>query len=309
MKDPVLLVIVGPTGSGKSALGLHLCARYHGEIVNCDSMQIYRGMDIGTGKPTQAQRSGINHHLLDVVDPRSVFSAGEYAQQVRALLPSLRERGALPVVVGGTGLYLRSLLEGLFDGPPRDEKFRTRLHALIARGGLRHLHSWLARVDPESAVRIMPRDIPRIVRALEVYVLTGITLSRHFRSDRKPLQGWNIIKLGLNPPREELYQRINDRVQEMLASGWINEVRALLESGVNPRAQAFAALGYRRVVEHLQGRLELAAMVSCIQADTRHYAKRQWTWFRKDRDIHWLDGFGTFPEVQQTAAEWLANEL
>jgi tRNA dimethylallyltransferase len=197
----------------------------------------------------------------------------------------------------------------LFDGPPRDEKFRTRLCALIARGGLRHLHSWLARVDPESAVRIMPRDIPRIVRALEVYVLTGITLSRHFRSDRKPLQGWNIIKLGLNPPREELYQRINDRVQEMLASGWINEVRALLESGVNPHAQAFAALGYRRVVEHLQGRLELAAMVSCIQADTRHYAKRQWTWFRKDRDIHWLDGFGAFPEVQQTAAEWLANEL
>jgi tRNA dimethylallyltransferase len=309
MKEPALLVIVGPTGAGKSVLGLHLCRQYGGEIVNCDSMQIYQGMDIGTGKPEPAERSDIAHHMMDVVAPGCAFSAGDYARLTRKILANMRQSGRLPVVVGGTGLYLRALLEGLFEGPPRNDDLRMRLRAIIAQGGLDRLHRWLLRVDPEAGARIMPRDAPRIVRALEVYTLTGTSLSAHFVSGSNALTGFSILKLGLNPPREELYQTANQRVIQMLAKGWIDEVRALLAEGIAPDSQAFAALGYRQVVEHIHGRLGFEELAKSIQANTRHYAKRQWTWFRKDPAIHWLDGFGSDPDIQLAAAEWLSNTL
>ena len=301
----VLVVVVGPTGSGKSALSLHLAERFHGEVVNCDSMQLYRGLDIGTGKVLSAHRGTIPHHMLDVAGPAEFFSAGEYARIVRARLPEISARGYLPILVGGTGLYLRALLHGLFEGPPRNEGIRRRLVGLADAGRLSRLHHWLSRVDHESGLRIMPRDRLRIIRALEVYLLTGIPLSEHFRTSHQPLEGFRPLWIGLNPPREELYARINQRVLDMLATGWIEEVRGLISIGVPPNCQAFAALGYRQIVEHLGGKISAEDLVERIQTATRRYAKRQWTWFRAEPGVKWLEGFGDAPLIQEQAEIWI----
>lgn len=310
MNPPLLVAIVGPTGSGKSDLGLFLAREFQGEIVNCDSMQLYRGLDVGTAKLPFDKRQGIPHHLIDVAEPAVFFSAGEFTRLARAVVIEIRRRGRLAVVVGGTGLYLRALLEGLFEGPSRSEALRARLNRLIARGRLGRLHQWLGRIDPESAARIAGRDAPRIVRALEVYLLTGRPLSSHFRdASNTGLEGFRMLKLGLNPPRAELYERTDARVLDMMDHGFIEEVRGLLRSGLSADCHAFSALGYRRVAAYVRGEGDLRQLIAAVQTDTRHYAKRQWTWFRRDPEVRWLDGFGGDPGVQTTASAWVRNAL
>ncbi len=309
MTDSPLIALVGPTASGKSALSLHLAARFGGEVVNFDSMQVYRGVEIGTGKLPAAERAGIRHHMLEAADPREFFSAGEFARRVQLLLPEISARQSLPILAGGTGLYLRALLEGLFEGPPREESIRSRLHRLAAAGRLPRLYRWLSRVDPESGSRIMPRDRLRIIRALEVHLLTGIPLSEHFRLSRRPLAGYQAFLIGLNPAREELYQRINRRVGRMIEDGWVEEVHSLLAAGVPRDSQAFAALGYRRIIEFLDGSISMEETVEQIQMATRRYAKRQWTWFRGESGVHWLNGFGDSAEVQQQAEAMVREHL
>jgi tRNA dimethylallyltransferase len=283
--------------------------RFQVEVINFDAMQVYRGVEVGTGKLSVAERGNVVHHMLEAADADQFFSAGEYVRLVRALLPEISARGRLPIMVGGTGLYLRALLEGLFEGPPRNEKIRKRLNRIADAGRLARLHRWLARIDSRSGVRIMPKDRLRIIRALEVYLLTRIPLSEHFRKARQPLPGYRPIRIGLNPPREELYARINRRVVQMIAAGWVAEVRGLIAAGVSPTSQAFAALGYRRIVNYLEGTVSMEELVEQIRMATRRYAKRQWTWFRAEAGVHWLDGFGDRAEIQQAAEQVIRENL
>lgn len=309
MKLPLLVAVVGPTGSGKSVLGLELAVRFRGEIINCDSMQVYRGLNIGTGKLSREERRGIPHHLIDIIEPSGYFTAGEFARRARVVIEELRHRKRMPIIVGGTGLYLRALLIGFFEGPARSERLRERFAAIIERGHLSRLHRWLSRVDPEAGSRIGPKDAHRIVRALEVYLLSGKPMSVHFEEQGTALEGFRILKLGLNPPRDELYRRINARVQQMWEKGWMMEVQDLLEQGFSAECPAFSALGYRRIVAALGEMGGREEILSRIQVDTRHYAKRQWTWFRRDDEIGWLAGFGDDVRIQCQAVEWVRNTL
>jgi tRNA dimethylallyltransferase len=293
-----LLVVAGPTGSGKSALAVELARTFAGEVVNCDSVQIYRYLDIGTAKLTKQEQQGVRHHLIDVVDPDELFTAGEFLGLGRAVLNEIRARRHVPVVAGGTGLYLRALLDGLFEGPKRSESLRRRLNAVAARKGPDHLHRLLNRVDPASATRIAANDKPKTIRALEVYFLTATPLSRHLLSGRDPLQGFDILKIGLNPPRALLYERIDRRVEEMFASGLLTEVASLLDRGFNEELKPLQSLGYAQVIRYLKRKVTLAEAVLSTQLETRRYAKRQLTWFRRERDLLWFDGFGSQAEVQ-----------
>jgi len=296
-----LVVILGPTASGKSELAIRLARELDGEILACDSTQVYRHFDIGTGKVPAAQRRGIPHHLIDLVEPYEVFTAGEYAARATTVLADVTARGKLPIMTAGTGLYLRALLEGLSDAPARSEELRERLRRKAAAKGALYLHAMLVRLDPAAAKRMAPRDTQKIIRAIEMRMLAGKAVHEIHGAGRKGLQGYAVTKIGLNPPRAALYEHIHARVEGMLASGWLDEVRRLIGEGVPRDAKPLQFIGYAELREHLEGRISLEAAVASIQQATRRYAKRQLTWFRKEPGVHWLSGFGDDPAIASEA--------
>jgi tRNA dimethylallyltransferase len=306
---PPLVVIVGPTASGKSALGLCLAEMLGGEIVACDSTQVYRGFDIGTAKPTASERARVAHHMLDLLAPQEVFTAGEYRNRAVVVLDDIRGRRRLPIITAGTGLYLRALLEGLADAPLRSEELRRRLRARASASLPGYLHRLLARLDAAAAARISPRDTPKLVRAIEVSMLAGRPISEVHRQGRRRLEGFRLIKVGLHPQRTALYERIDRRTHEMLEQGWLEEVRKLLAAGVSPQAKPFSFLGYEELREHVYGRISLAEATAAIQQATRRYAKRQLTWFRREAGVRWFEGFGGDPAIVTAVVRYLRAEL
>ena len=304
-----LIAIVGPTASGKSTLGAWLARKFGGEVLACDSTQVYRGFDIGTAKPTGEERDGVPHHMLDLVDPGFAFTAGEYRLRAIEVLEDLRRRSQLPILTVGTGLYLRALLEGLADAPARSEELRARLEAGADKHSLHYLHRVLRRLDPEAALRIGSRDRPKMIRAIEVCLLTGRPLSEVHRAGRARLEGYAPIKIGLQPPRAALYERIEQRVHTMLDRGWLDEVSRLVRSGVPLDAKPFDFIGYNELRAHLEGTVTLAAATKAISQSTRRYAKRQLTWFRKEPLVHWLPGFGDDPAIATAAEHFVAGHL
>ena len=307
--DPPLLAIVGPTASGKSALGVFLTREFGGEIVACDSTQLYRGFDIGTAKPTWAELASVPHHLLDVLDPAEDSTAGGYRERALLVLDGLRARSRLPVFTVGTGLYLRALLEGLADLPLRSEELRERLRATASEHGAGHLHAMLARLDAHAARQISSADEQKLIRAIEICLLAKKPLTEIHRAGRAPLTGWRILKIGLQPEREALYQRIHDRTDTMLQAGWLEEVSLLNSGGLPENAKPFNFIGYRELRSHLRGELSLDAARSAIQRGTRQYAKRQLTWFRREKDVRWFAGFGDNGGIQSAARDWLSSQL
>jgi tRNA dimethylallyltransferase len=305
---PPLVAIVGPTASGKSALGVTLAEWLNGEVVACDSTQLYRGFDIGTAKPGLSERRGVLHHLLDVLGPEEAATAGGYRQLALAVLDGLRHRKRLPVFTAGTGLYLRALLEGLAEIPKRSEEWRTRLRASVEEHPSGHLHRVLKRLDPEAAGRISPADEQKLIRAIEVCLLTRKPISEVHRSGRAPLEGWRVLKIGLMPDRERLVERIHARTNSMLERGWLREVQALLESGLSEDAKPFDFIGYRELRAVLRGEITLEQARAAIQQATRQYAKRQLTWFRREQGVRWFSGFGDDAGVQAGILEWLQAE-
>jgi tRNA dimethylallyltransferase len=301
-REPLVVVVLGPTASGKTALALAIARRFGGEIVNCDSVAMYREFDIGTAKPSAAERAEIPHHLLDCVDPLADVSAGEYARQARQILREivLRERH-LPIVSGGTGLYLRALLEGLFPGPQRSEELRIKLRDRVQKNGTEHLHRILRRLDSSAANRIHANDVPKVIRAIEVCLASRQSsrqsMTELWQQGREPLSGFRILRLGLNPDRELLYARINQRAANMFDQGLIAETERLL-ARYGAKARPFASLGYKQAVQFLRGELDRESTLSAAQQAHRNYAKRQITWFRREPDVHWLAGFGDDPAIQ-----------
>lgn len=283
-----LVIILGPTGVGKSAAGVFLALRFGGEIISCDSMQVYRGFDIGTDKPSAEMRRLVPHHLLDAAEAADQFTAADFVCQASAAVREIEKRGRLPFVVGGTGLYLKALLDGLFPGPGRDAQLRRELDQEAAEKGLGSLRRRLEEVDPVYARLIGEKDKVRIIRALEVFALTQKPLSQHFESTRSEVADFHLVRIGLQLERKELYRRIEERVNRMFERGIIAEVRGLLVSGVEASAPPFRALGYRHVLAHLDGKLSLEEAVRLTQQDTRQYAKRQLSWFRKMAGVTWL---------------------
>lgn len=300
-----LVIVAGPTGSGKSALALELARQFGGEIVNCDSLQLYRGFDIGTAKTPFAERRGIPHHLFDVLALQEGYSAGEYSRAARTVLREISARGRLPIVAGGTGFYLRALLEGLPSLPERNEALRARLAAKEA-GKPGTLHRLLTRLDPGAAAKIHSRDVQKLTRALEIRLTTSQPLPPP--ETAAPLQGWSPVKIGLHPERAALCRRLDARVLVMFQTGLLDEIRGLLahgatgEDGLND-AKPFEALGYKQGLAHIRGQLTLSEAIASTQAETRQYAKRQLTWFRRDPEMHWIAGFGDDPRIQAEAAE------
>ena len=301
------MVILGPTGSGKTALSLALAENFHGEIVNCDSVAIYRDFFIGTAKPTPEERLRVPHHLLDVVDPTHYTTAGEYARMARSVLQEIAARGNLPMVVGGTGLYLRALIDGLFAGPERSEELRERLRSRAAEKGPEHIHRILRRFDPDAAVRIHPNDLPKVIRAVEVCMSARRPLTEQWRSGRDPLRGFQILRFGLDPPRLKLYDRINQRVLAMFKAGLVEETKELLKR-YGESARPLASIGYRETVQLVKGEITMDAAIAAVQQAHRNYAKRQMTWFRREREVQWLLGCGDQSEVQQQASRLLDGQ-
>jgi len=298
--DHPLVVILGPTASGKTALSLALAERFAGEIVNCDSVAIYRELVIGTAKPSAPERARAPHHMLDLVAPEEPFTAGDYARLARQVLGGIAARGRLPIVAGGSGLYLRALLEGLFAGPLRSEQLRDRLRRRAREKSPGYLHRVLARLDRGAAQLIHPHDTPKLVRAIEVCLLANRPMSQLWLAGRQPLSGFRILRLGLNPERSLLYARINQRARQMFAAGLIDETRGLLQRyGGSGRPMVLNSLGYRQAAQFLDGELTLEEAISAAQQGHRNYAKRQMTWFRREPDVCWLQGFGDDPLIQQ----------
>jgi tRNA dimethylallyltransferase len=295
-REPLLVAIVGPTGSGKTTLSLALAERFGGEIVNCDSVAIYRDLQIGTAKPFTDERRRVPHHLFDVISPFDYCTAGDYARRARAIIREISSRGKLPIVVGGTGLYLRALLEGLFAGPPRSEELRTRLRKIAASKGAPHLHDILSRLDPTAAATIHPNDAPKSIRALEVCLAARQKLSELWRRGRDPLTGFRILRIGLSPDRNALYRRINERARRMFESGLVEET-ARLRDTYGESAWPLQSLGYRQALQLLRGEIDRKLALWAAQQAHRNYAKRQLTWFRREPGVHWLHGFGDDPDI------------
>jgi tRNA dimethylallyltransferase len=300
-----LVAIVGPTASGKSALGVRLAEQLGGEVVACDSTQLYRGFDIGTAKPSPSERRGVPHHLMDVLSPQEEATAGGYRQLALSVLDGFRQRKRLPIFTAGTGLYLRALLEGLADVPQRSEELRERLRASMEEHPPGHLHRILKRLDPEAARKIAPADEQKLIRAVEVCVLTRKPVSEVLRAGRTPLEAWHVVKVGLMPPREKLNERIRVRIDTMLEQGWMREVQALLHNGLSEDSKPFDFIGYRELRAVLRGEIGLEAAREAIQQATRRYAKRQLTWFRREQGVRWFSGFGDDAGVQAGILEWL----
>ncbi len=303
-----LVVILGPTASGKSALGIDLAERLGGEILVCDSTQVYRHFDIGTGKVPVAEQRGIPHHLVDLVEPDEVFTAGEYRRRALEVLEDVRRCGKLPIITAGTGLYLRALLEGLADAPERSEELRERLRKKAAKHGPLHLHRMLARMDKEAAARVAPRDTQKIIRAIEIRKIAGKPVGEIHRGGRSALTGFEIRKIGLQAPRDALYARINARVEAMIAAGWADEVLGLIARGVPADAKPFQFIGYSDLRARLigasgSGARAIADAIPLIQQATRRFSKRQVTWFRKEPDVNWLPGFGDDPKILAAALD------
>jgi tRNA dimethylallyltransferase len=301
-----LLVILGPTASGKTALSLALARKFDGEIVNCDSVAMYREFDVGTAKPTAEERALAVHHLFDCVDPTQYMTAGEYARQARQVLGEISGRHHLPIVVGGTGLYLRALLEGLFPGPQRSEELRERLRESAAHRGPDHLHRILRRLDRAAAEKVHANDIPKLIRAIEVCLAARQKVSELWQQGRDPLQGFRILRLGLDPARAALYDRINQRASQMFEAGLVEETERLIKK-YGAAAGPLASLGYKQAAQLLRGESTHEQAVQAAQQAHRNYAKRQMTWFRREPEVTWLKGFGDDQQVQQQALRSVAE--
>jgi tRNA dimethylallyltransferase len=304
-----LVAIMGPTASGKSALGVWLALQLGGEVVACDSTQLYWGFDIGTAKVSAEDRRGVPHHLVDVLHAHEGATAGGYRERALEVLRQLRERERLPIFTVGTGLYLRALLEGLADVPQRCESLRERLRNSAVQHESGHLHKMLRRLDPVSAGKIAAADAQKLIRAVEVCLLAKRPMSEVHREGREPLQGWRVIKIGLEPEREAIYERIHARTEAMLACGWQEEVRRLVERGLPEDAKPFNFIGYRELRAVLRGKMKLDEARATIEQATRRYAKRQLTWFRREVGVKWLKGFGDEAEIQWAALELVRPEL
>ncbi|MGA3334194.1 MAG: tRNA (adenosine(37)-N6)-dimethylallyltransferase MiaA [Terracidiphilus sp.] len=303
--EPLVVILLGPTGSGKTALSLALAERFGGEIVSCDSVAVYRGMEVGTAKPTREERARVPHHLIDVADPDEPFTAGEYSRRARAALREVAGRGRLPIVTGGTGLYLRALTEGLFAGPERREDLRARLRRSAERHGNGWLHRLLRRLDAATTERIHKNDAAKVIRAIEVCVAARRPMSEVMGRD--PLMGFRLLRIGLNPPRAALYERINRRCGAMFAAGLVEETRGLLER--YGTVNAVDSLGYRQARGVLDGSLSVEDAIKAAQQGHRNYAKRQMTWFRREPEVRWIEGFGDEAGTVRAATELIESAL
>ncbi len=334
VREPLLVVLLGPTASGKTSLSMSLAEEFNGEIVSCDSVAVYRGLEIGTAKPTCEQQSRITHHLIDVVSPNELYAAGDYSRAARAAIAGIARRGKLPILAGGSGLYARAALSGLFAGPQRSNTLRARLRLKAETRGPVYVHRILSRLDPVSAERIHANDLPKTIRAIEVSIATRRPMSEAWKTGRNPLTGYRILRLGLDPDRDELYARINDRARRMFERGLIEETKLLLARygkstsgsgsaspaedaapaapgslGASGSLGSLGSLGYRQAVEYIRGTLTLDQAIAAASQGHRNYAKRQLTWFRREPGIIWLRGFGDEPTIHQRAAALIEENL
>jgi tRNA dimethylallyltransferase len=304
-----VVAVLGPTATGKSALGIAIAQALGGEIVNCDSTAVYRGFDIGTDKLPAGDRGGIPHHLIDIVDPTAEYTAAQYGRDAAETIRGIQARGQLAIVVGGTGFYYRALTRGLFPGPGRDASLRARLDRVAERRGVERLHNILGRVDRESAIRIQPRDRKRIVRALEVYFLTGRPLTAHFVDTQSPMPEADFVAIGLRLPAAAISERVTRRVDEQFDRGLLDEIRELLATGVPEDARPFGGLVYRQALEHLHGLRDERATRALIAQENRRYARRQLIWFRKEPGITWFEGPGGSEETTRSVLHFLDERL
>jgi tRNA dimethylallyltransferase len=309
VSDPVVVAVLGPTATGKSALALAMAERFHGEIINCDSTAVYRGFDIGTDKVAVADRRGIPHHLIDIAEPTEIYTAARFAIDAANAIRDIQRRGRLPILAGGSGLYYRALTRGLFPGPAGDEALRDRFVAVADRRGTPFVHRMLERVDPPSAARILPGDRKRMIRALEVFFLTGRPLTSHFADTVSPIAGMRVIAIGLRIPMESTMARVSRRVDQQFQRGVLDEMRALLARGVPETARPFGGLVYRQALELLHGVRDEAATRELIAKENRHYARRQLIWFKKEPDLQWFEGPGESPATIAAVERLLEDSL
>ena len=307
-KQTPVIAIVGPTASGKSTLGIELALELNGEIINCDSVQVYQEIQIATAKVPLEERKGVPHHLIDFVSPDVNYTAVEWAREATSKIEEIESRGRIPFLVGGTGFYLRALRRPFFPSPQTDESLRRRLNLIREKHGPKHLHRLLHRLDPLAAGQLFPNDWPRVQRAIEVFLQTGRSVVDQQLDRPEPHESMRRLRiLALNPPRPELYERINRRTEEHFAAGLVTEVAGLLKRGFSPASNALGAHGYRRVVEYLTGQRDLASAIEQTKLDIRHYAKRQLTWFRHEADVEWFEGFGEKKGIFETVLATLRS--